>query len=379
MPIKPPASVGMSLAEVDTPALLIDLDAFEGNLKRMAAFARKAGIRVRPHAKTHKSADIAKRQIALGAVGVCCQKVSEAEAMVDGGVGDVLVTNEVAGAAKLARLAALAKRATIGVCVDDVDSVAEIEAAADHAGSMLDVLVEIDVGGRRCGAAPGAAAARIAARVAAARHLCFAGLQAYQGAAQHVRAAADRHERIAHAVACVRETQAALRASGLEARAITGAGTGTYENETASGVYTELQPGSYVFMDADYARNLREDGGLFDTYQHALFVHARVMSAPASDRRIVDAGLKTFAIDAGMPTPWKLDGAVYHRPSDEHGILDVSACERPPARGSTVLLVPGHCDPTVNLHDWYIGVRGLAGNDARVECIWPVTARGALF
>src|SRR5215470_9031141 len=137
MPIKPPASVGMSLAEVDTPALLIDLDAFEGNLRRMAAFARKAGIRVRPHAKTHKSADIAKRQIALGAVGVCCQKVSEAEAMVDAGVGDVLVTNEVAGAAKLARLAALAKRAKVGVCVDDAANVSELEAAAARAGASL--------------------------------------------------------------------------------------------------------------------------------------------------------------------------------------------------------------------------------------------------
>ena len=379
MPMKPPASVGMRLAEVDTPALLIDLDAFEGNLQRMAAFARKAGIRMRPHAKTHKSPDIAKRQIALGAVGVCCQKVSEAEAMVDAGIGDVLVTNEVAGAAKLARLAALAKRATVGVCVDDIDSVAELEAAADAAGSMLDVLVEIDVGGRRCGATPGDAAARIAERVAGARHLCFAGLQAYHGSAQHVRAAADRRERIAHAVACVQETQRALRAAGLEARMVTGAGTGTYENEAASGVYNELQAGSYIFMDSDYARNLREDGGLFDAYQHALFVHATVMSAPASDRRVIDAGLKTFAMDAGMPTPWKLDGAVYHRPSDEHGILDVSACDQPPARGSTVLLVPGHCDPTVNLHDWYVGIRGMAGHDPRVECVWPVAARGALF
>jgi D-serine deaminase-like pyridoxal phosphate-dependent protein len=334
---------------------------------------------MRPHAKTHKSPDIAKRQIALGAVGVCCQKVSEAEVMVDAGIGDVLVTNEVAGAAKLARLAALAKRATVGVCVDDIDSVAELEAAADAAGSMLDVLVEIDVGGRRCGATPGDAAARIAERVAGARHLCFAGLQAYHGSAQHVRAAADRRERIAHAVACVQETQRALRAAGLEARMVTGAGTGTYENEAASGVYNELQAGSYIFMDADYARNLREDGGLFDAYQHALFVHATVMSAPASDRRVIDAGLKTFAMDAGMPTPWKLDGAVYHRPSDEHGILDVSACDRPPARGTTVLLVPGHCDPTVNLHDWYVGIRGMAGHDPRVECVWPVAARGALF
>jgi len=379
MPMKPPASVGMSLAEVDTPALLIDLDAFEANLKRMADFAGKTGMRLRPHAKTHKSPHVAKRQVALGAVGVCCQKVSEAETMVDAGVGDVLVTNEVAGAAKLARLAALAKRATVGVCVDDIASVDELEAAADEAGSMLDVMVEIDVGGRRCGAAPGAAAARIAERIAGARHLCFTGLHAYYGSAQHVRAAAERRERIVYAVACVQETKQALRAVGLDARIITGAGTGTFEHEAASGVYNELQPGSYVFMDADYARNLREDGGLVDTFQHALFVHATVMSAPAPDRRVIDAGLKTFAIDSGMPTPWKLEGAVYQRPSDEHGNLDVSACERPPARGTTVLLVPGHCDPTVNLHDWYVGMRGLAGNDPRVECVWPVAARGALF
>jgi D-serine deaminase-like pyridoxal phosphate-dependent protein len=379
MPVKAPASIGMRLAEVDTPALVIDLDAFEANLKRMADFAGKAHIRVRPHAKTHKSPDIARRQIALGAVGVCCQKVSEAEAMVDGGIGDVLVSNEVAGKAKLARLAALAKRATVGVCVDDVDSVAELEAAADEAGSMLDVLVEIDVGGGRCGTTPGAAAAHIAAHVARARHLCFAGLQAYHGSAQHVRAAAERGEQIAHAVACVQETQRALRAVGLEARVVAGGGTGTYEHETASRVYTELQPGSYIFMDADYARNKRVDGGPFDAYRHALFVHATVMSAPAEGRRIVDAGLKALSVDSGMPTAWRLEGAVYHRPSDEHGVLDVSACSGPPRRGDTVLLVPGHCDPTVNLHDWYVGVRGLAGNDARVECLWPVAARGAVF
>ena len=243
---------------------------------------------------------------------------------------------------------------------------------------MLDVMVEIDVGGRRCGVAPGPAA-RASPNVSPAHGSCFSGLHAYHGSAQHVRAASERRERIVYAVACVQETKQALRAVGLEARIITGAGTGTYEHEAASHVYNELQPGSYVFMDADYARNLREDGRPVDTFEHALFVQATVMSAPAPERRVIDAGLKTFAIDTGMPTPWKLDGAVYQRPSDEHGNLDVSACEKPPARGSTVLLVPGHCDPTVNLHDWYVGIRGMAGSDPRVESVWPVAARGALF
>jgi D-serine deaminase-like pyridoxal phosphate-dependent protein len=379
MSMKPPAAAGMALAEVDTPALVIDLDAFERNLERMAQFVRGAGVRLRAHAKTHKSPDIALRQVALGAVGVCCQKVSEAEAMVAGGIPDVLVSNEVAGAAKLDRLAALARRAKVGVCVDDPDNVAELEAAAAKAGVNLDVLVEIDVGGRRCGAAPGVPATRIAQLVAKSPHLDFAGLQAYHGSAQHVRVADERRDLVRHAAELVEETRRALAAAGLEARIVSGGGTGTCENEAASGVWNELQCGSYIFMDADYARNKRADGSAFDDYQHALFVYATVMSVPVPERAIVDAGLKAFSVDSGLPLPCKLPGAVYQRPSDEHGVLDLVGCSERPKRGDKVLLIPGHCDPTVNLHDWYVGVRGLGTDSARVECLWPVAARGAVF
>ena len=379
MPMPPPAAAGMALAEVDTPALIVDLDAFERNLQRMSEFVRHAGVRLRPHSKTHKSPVIAAKQVAFGAVGVCCQKVSEAEVMVAGGIGDVLVSNEVAGAGKLDRLAALAGRARIAVCADDAEGVAEIEVAAAKAGTSLDVMVEIDVGGRRCGTLPGAPAARLAERVARSAHLRFAGLQAYHGSAQHVREARERSAHIARAVAHVKETQAALKAVGLQAAIISGAGTGTYENEAASAVYNELQAGSYIFMDADYARNKRGNGEAFDTFEHALFVYATVMSAPTLERLIVDAGLKALSVDSGMPVPWHLPGAVYHRPSDEHGIIDASSCAVRPRRGDKVLLVPGHCDPTVNLHDWYVGVRGLGGGEARVDCLWPVAARGALF
>jgi 3-hydroxy-D-aspartate aldolase len=379
MPSFQPAAVGAALAEVDTPALLIDLDAFDRNLQRMAAFAAKTRVRLRAHAKTHKSPVIAARQMALGAVGVCCQKVSEAEVMVDGGIVDVLVSNEVAGAAKLDRLAALARRARIGVCVDDAANVAELEAAAARAAAILDVLVEIDVGGQRCGAAPGAPAARIAQMIAAAPHLRLAGLQAYHGSAQHVRDAGERRSLIARAATLVRETQRALQAVGLVASTVSGAGTGTYENEATSGVYNELQCGSYIFMDADYARNRRADGSAFDEYEHALFVYTAVMSVVVPERAVVDAGLKALSVDSGMPVPWRLPGAAYHRPSDEHGVLDLASCTARPARGDKLLLVPGHCDPTVNLHDWYVGVRGLGGERARVECLWPVAARGAVF
>jgi 3-hydroxy-D-aspartate aldolase len=379
MPIAPPATVGAALAAVDTPALLIDLDAFERNLARLADFAKGAGVRLRPHSKTHKSPDIAARQVALGAIGVCCQKVSEAEVMVAGGIGDVMVSNEVAGAAKLDRLAALAGKAKITVCTDDIANVDEIEAAAAKAGTTINVLVEIDVGGRRCGVPAGAPAVRIAEQIARSPHLRFAGLQAYYGSAQHMREADERRQAIARAVAQVKETLRGLEAVGLAATTISGAGTGTYENEAASRIYTELQAGSYIFMDADYARNKRADGGVFDTFEHALFVYASVMSAPVPERAVVDAGLKALAIDSGMPLPWKMPGAVYHRPSDEHGILDLSASQAKPRRGDKVLLVPGHCDPTVNLHDWYVGIRGIGSANAKVECIWPVAARGALF
>ena len=379
MPLLPPAAVGKALTDVDTPALLIDLDAFERNLRRMAEFATSAGVRLRPHSKTHKSPIIGAKQVALGAVGVCCQKVSEAEVMVDGGIADVLVANEVAGSAKLDRLARLARRARIAVCVDDPDGVAELEAAAAKADVQLQVLVEIDVGGRRCGVLPGAPAVRLAERIARSPHLGFAGLQAYYGSAQHVREAHERQARVAQAVAQVKETQALLAAVGMRAENITGAGTGTYENEAASGVYTELQAGSYIFMDADYARNKGGNGEPIDTFEHALFVYATVMSAPAPERLVVDAGLKAFAVDSGMPVPWRMPGALYHRPSDEHGIIDATALSQRPKRGEKVLLVPGHCDPTVNLHDWYAGVRGLGGAEPSVECLWPVAARGALF
>ncbi len=381
MPVPPPAAAGMALVEVDTPALVIDLDAFERNLGRMADFAARAGVRLRAHAKTHKSPDIAARQVALGAVGVCCQKVSEAEVMVAGGIADVLVSNEVAGAAKLDRLAALARLAKVGVCVDDAANVAELETAAAKAGTTLDVMVEIDVGARRCGVAPGAAAARLAELVAKAPHLEFAGLQAYHGSAQHVREAGERKAHIARAAELVEETRRALRSTGLEARIVSGAGTGTYENEAASGVWNELQCGSYVFMDADYARNKRADGSPFGDYEHALFVYATVMSLPVHERAVVDAGLKAFSVDSGLPLPWQLPGAVYQRPSDEHGVLELSNCPElhRPRRGDKLLLVPGHCDPTVNLHDWYVGVRGLGTAAARVECLWPVAARGAVF
>ena len=371
MALAPPAAVGAPLDEVDTPALVIELDAFERNLKRLSEAVAGRGVRVRAHAKTHKSPEIARRQIAAGAVGVCCQKVSEAEVMVDGGVADVLLSNEVVGARKLERLAALARRAHIGVCADDAANVRALSQAAERAGATLDVYVEVDVGAHRCGVAPGEPALALARAIAAAPRLRFAGLQAYHGAAQHLRTMAERRAAIARAASAANQTRRLIESEGLACPTVTGAGSGSFAFEIESGVFDEIQPGSYVFMDADYARN--KWAAPLPRFEHALFVLATVMSRPAPDRAVLDAGLKALSVDSGLPLIWERPGSCYTRISDEHGVLEIAA-GAPPALGEKLLLVPGHCDPTVNLYDWYVCVR-----DGRVEALWPVSARGAVY
>ncbi len=367
----PAAAVGMALSSVDTPALILDLDAFERNVARAAGLLRGTGVRLRPHAKSHKCAEIARRQMAAGAVGVCCQKVSEAEALVDGGVPDVLISNEIVGTEKLDRVCALARRAQIAICVDALPHVAALESAATRAGVRIDTLVEVNVGGNRCGAEPGAPALALAQAIAASPHLRFAGLQAYQGSAQHVRAVADRRALIDRAVERIRSTRELIVASGVPCLTVTGAGTGSFPIELASGVFDELQPGSYIFMDMDYSRNTFD--AAWPPFEQSLFVWTTVMSKPNAERAVVDAGLKSLSFDSGMPGVWRTPGVEYVNESDEHGVLAIAPGAPGPALGDKLLLVPGHCDPTVNLHDWFVCVRR-----GVVEALWPVSARGAI-
>jgi 3-hydroxy-D-aspartate aldolase len=369
-----PARVGMALLDVDTPALLIDLDAYERNLNKMQSFADDAGLRLRPHAKTHKCAVIAGQQMALGAVGVCCQKVSEAEALVYAGVNDVFVSNEVIGAPKLERMAAMAKLATVGVCVDDADNVDDLSRVAERYGVTLDVLVEIDVGAGRCGVATAGQAVELAGRIAAAPGLRFQGLQAYQGAAQHVRAHDARRAAIEQAAMQVEDTCRRLKGEGLDCETISGAGTGTFPFEAQTGVYTELQCGSYIFMDADYGRNRTETGDYFRDFENSLFVWTTVMSKSRPGVAVVDAGLKAVSVDSGLPLVHGVEQVAYVGVSDEHGQLDTAQADDRVRLGDKLKLIPGHCDPTVNLYDWYVGYRR-----ERVESVWPIVARGAVL
>jgi 3-hydroxy-D-aspartate aldolase len=363
----PPAEPGMREEEVDTPALLLDLDAFEHNLDTMAALLAPTGAKLRAHAKTHKSPVIAHWQAARGAIGQCVQKVAEAEALAWGGVPDILVSNEVIAPRKLARLAALTRIARVALCADDEAGVAAIEAAAEAARIRLSVLVEIDAGAGRCGVAPGPEAVALAERIARSPHLIFGGLQSYHGAAQHIRSPAERAAAIARAAEVTRRTVEQCAQRGLACTIVGGAGTGTFALEAASGVWNEVQAGSYAFMDADYARN--EEAPPF---RQALFVLAQVMSAAREGVAVVDAGHKAVPTDSGMPLVWQRPGIAYVSASDEHGKLAIRDMPRPRI-GEKLRLVPGHCDPAVDRFDWYVGVR-----DGRVESVWPVAARGGM-
>ncbi|MBT4889028.1 MAG: DSD1 family PLP-dependent enzyme [Rhodospirillales bacterium] len=372
MPQPCPARVGDPVDQIETPALVVDLDVYEHNLDRMAGILAGRDIRFRPHAKTHKSPEVALDQIKRGAVGVCCQKVSEAEIMVQGGVHDVLLSNQIVGRSKARRVAKLAKQARIAVCADNKENIAELDAAAKEADITLSVLVEVEVGGDRCGVPPGKPALELAQIIQSAPNLEFGGLQVYHGNAQHIRKHTERHAAIAEAARKTTKTVNLLSSAGFECRTLAGGGTGSLDIDLELGVLNELQAGSYIFMDADYGRNFDRNEAFIGIFKNSLFVLASVMSTPRNDLAIIDAGLKAVAFDSGNPVISSRTGVIYAGPSDEHGNLDVSD-NNPLLLGETVWLIPGHCDPTVNLYDWYVGIRG-----DRVERVWPVAARGAL-
>ena len=379
------ASVGLRVDRIDTPALVVDLDAMERNIARMADFARKHQVLWRPHAKLHKSAEIALQLQRAGAVGACVQKTAEAEALAEGGVHDITITNQVIAHPKLLRVARLAAHlqtqgGRLALAVDSAEGIQRLAEAMAQAApqARIDVLVEIDVGQGRCGVPPGAPALALAQAVARLTQLRFAGLHAYHGRAQHLRGAAERREAIAAAVQAARHTRDLITATGLPVPLVTGSGTGTLVHEAASGVYGELQAGSFLFMDTDYARNEREPAQ--PVFEQSLFVKTQVISACGS-HAVCDAGHKSHAIDSGLPTVALLPpgrGLRYANGGDEHGVLYADGPQaRLPALGQMLWLVPGHCDPTVNLHNFLIGVRGGLAAGV-VERIIRVDARGAL-
>ena len=363
-----------SRAELDTPALLIDLDAMERNIAAMAAHARAVGVSLRPHAKTHKSLRIARLQVEAGALGNCCATMGEAEVMVKGGIPGVHITSPQVTRTKIARLLALnaEDHRGLSVVVDDPGNLAAIDRAAREGGKQLDVIVDFYANHGRTGAASEADAIALAKSVAASPVLRMRGIQAYGGNLQHIASREERRGKTLEMLKRVRAIVEMLRAEGIPVPVVTGAGTGTFDLDPEARVFTELQVGSYLFMDVDYQRALK-DGRNAPPFETALFVQVAVVSNNAQGYVTCDGGLKCFATENFKPeiASGAPDGSTYTWFGDEHGRLILPEGAAKPALGTRVECVTPHCDPTVNLHDFYHCVRG----DTLVE-IWPVDARG---
>lgn len=357
------AFVGMPKEEIDTPALLIDLDKLEANIARMADFFADRPAALRPHTKTHKCPVIAWKQIEAGAVGVTCAKLDEAEILALAGIHDILIANQVVGRRKIERLIGLATWTDVMVAVDDPCNVADLSAVAASRGVSLRVLVEVDVGLGRCGVAPGEAAVKLAKQVATSPGLRFEGLMGYEGHAV-LRPIFEEREKLAEAaMALLIETKEAVESSGLEVRVVSGGGTGTYNITGAYPGVTEVQAGSYTTMDVRY----RDTGVPFDC---ALTCLTMVISVPRIGAAVADAGTKALTTEFGMPEVVGLEGVTVARLSEEHGILQlgpgVHLCP-----GEKIEFIPSHGCTTINLHEQFYAIR-----DGVVEAIWPIAARG---
>jgi 3-hydroxy-D-aspartate aldolase len=357
-------------AALNTPALVIDRDALERNIETMAAFAEASGVALRPHAKTHKSIDIAKLQVKAGALGVCCAKLGEAEVLAEGGIDAILITSPVVTRQAIARMVALhGKIGGLSVVADNPDNVDALAAAFKGAAKALPVIVDIDPGIHRTGVASPEAAVALAKKIKDAPSLSFAGVQFYCGAQQHIESFADRRAAIEERTAYLRSVIDALVAADLAPAIVSGGGTGTHRIDAALGVFTELQVGSYVFMDKQYADcDLAGDGAV--PFENALLVDTHVISASAPGMATLDAGFKALSTDGGSPAI--IEGApkecAFFFMGDEHSALIGGHTLKV---GDRVVLSPPHCDPTVNLYDAFHVVRGGTLID-----IWPVSARG---
>jgi D-serine deaminase-like pyridoxal phosphate-dependent protein len=362
----------MKIDELDTPVLLVDGDAFDRNMARMQKLVADANIAYRPHAKAHKSPEVAKLQLAHGACGVCCAKLGEAEVMAKGGIGDILITSPVIGSSKLMRLMQVAANAKIAVVADNTENIEQMALCALAAGARIDVVVEVDVGQGRCGVPPGEAALVLARQIMASEWLNFRGLQGYQGSIQMTTGFADRKAASTTALEQLAETASLIRDAGIAVDVLTGGGTGTSVIDAANGGLTELQPGGYLFMDSRY-RQIEWDDGNKVPFEASLSVLSSVISLPAPGRAILDMGLKAISSDGGDPVPINLPGAKFKFGGEEHGELIWADGVCPLTLGQKVRFSPTHCDTTVNLHDQFIVTRG----DAVTE-VWEIEARGRL-
>lgn len=359
--------LGIAKEEIDTPALLIDLPTMEGNLKRMADFFSHRECKLRPHAKTHKCPLIALRQLDLGAIGMTCAKLGEAESMVEAGIRSVLIANQIVGPTKISRLIDLAQRSEPVVAVDNEENVEALSSAASARGIEIEALVEVDIGMGRCGVQPGEAALALAQQIDRAPGLSFAGLMGYEGHLVFIPSQEERTRRCREAMGLLLETKEMIESCGLAVKILSGGGTGTYAITGQIPGITEVQAGSYLFMDTRY----RTIEGLED-FQCALTLLATVISRPHPRRAIIDAGMKAITHEFGMPALKDLPGAKLISLAEEHGIITLDETDRDLKVGDKIELIVSHGCTTINLHDHYFVM-----SNGSLQAVWPIAARGA--
>jgi D-serine deaminase-like pyridoxal phosphate-dependent protein len=361
----------MKKAELPTPALLLDLDAFEANLKAMAEHCKRSGCGFRPHAKTHKCPEIAKRQVASGAVGVSVATVGEAMHMAWGGIKSILLTSPIVEDYKVFRMMEVASQAEAILAVGHPRQAEKLRQVTDAFKQEVSVLIDVDVGDRRTGALPGQPALELARLLAKGKQIRVVGVQAYAGHASHTVGFEKREKVSREAMHKAVETRELLTKNGFEARILSGGSTGTYNIDSAIRGVTELQVGSYVFMDLDYRRIGGKGGAVYTDFQPSLTVLTTVVSASHPDRVTVDAGTKAFSTDVPLkPEAKGREGLSYSRAGDEFGAIVAAGGAKLPEIGERLEFFVPHCDPTVNLYDHIWAMRG-----DKVEGMWPTVAR----
>lgn len=363
----------IALTDLPTPALVIDLDIFETNLDRMQSFLSEKGLGLRCHTKMHKCPTIAHQQIARGAIGVCTAKVSEAEIMQAAGVQDILITSPLSTEDKIERLVRLAvTNDSLKIVVDSIKTATALNSAAAAAGCTVGILIDLDPGMGRTGIKPLDAALKLGRHI---RDYCdalqFKGLQMYAGDCMHINNYEERRTTYANIMEKGRQTREMFEADGIPVPVFSGGGTGTYDIESELGILTEVQAGSYAFMDIEYRDIASRTGPIFDDFQPSLFVLVSVISKPQAQKITVDAGIKCLASDKSVPQFREIEGVVYNWAGDEHGIVQLNKPSREILLGDKLEIITPHCDPTVNLHDFFYTYR-----NGDLQEIWPISARG---
>ncbi len=362
-----PALKGMDFNEIQTPCLIIDLEIFKRNIEQMKQFTLKNNVNLRPHAKMHKSVEVSKYQIKYGnAQGICCQKLSEAEVFVRSGIKDVLITNQICDPIKIDRLCKINKSdAEISFCVDNFVILKNIQTIAFQNNVKLKLFIELECGAQRCGVDDTSEIKKMINFIKKSSQLTLSGFHAYNGSNQHI---INHEERMNSVNKTNSKIQNILKYFELSDLIVTGGGTGCFEDETRKNLYNEIQVGSYAFMDAHYSRlnKIRSD----IIFENSLFILTSVISISKSNFSVVDAGLKSMSVDSGLPVVYKNDNLKYVSCSDEHGIIeDNENCLK---LNDKLKLIPGHCDPTCNLHDWYV----IINKAGKVFDLWEISARG---